>query len=112
MGEGFCQLFVIGNPRPQALVMPEHAQRPPTREFLLDQRGGAARREPQRMTGEINEFSSIDIAWKVKLVREGGERILLVEARRLLTRVARAVAQDGACMTVPQTLQVRCAALE
>jgi hypothetical protein len=91
--------------------MPEHTQCAPSREFLLDQGGGAARREPQGMTGQIDEPSSIDSAWKVKLVREAGERILFVEARRL-NGVGRALVQDGACMTVPQTLQVRCAALE
>ena len=63
------------------------------------------------MTAEVQQFASRRIVRMVELLREAGERVRRVEgcgfegcgvgAIEILRR------QEGACMTVPHTLQVR-----
>jgi hypothetical protein len=97
---------MVVNPRPQTLMVGKYTERAPAGQLLLDQGGRAARGEAQRVAREVDEFSSAGIAREVKLVRERCQWVLRVEVRSL-RRVERPLAQVGACMAVPQTLQVR-----
>lgn len=63
------------------------------------------------MAAKVQQPASFRVVRIMKLLRKTGEGI-----RRILRRSRRALkiqrGQAGACMTVPQTLQVRCAKLE
>ena len=97
---------MVWNPRPGRIVMPQDAETPPVRQFLLDQIRGRFGLQAERMAAEVQQLAPRGIVRMVELLRETGERVRSVEgcgagARKILRR------QEGACMTVPHTLQVR-----
>ena len=59
--------------------------------------------QPQGVAAKVQNLSACSIVGVMELLGEAGEGI-----RRVMSRCA----QAGACMTVPQTLQVRCWRLE
>jgi hypothetical protein len=83
--------------------MSQYAQPAPVRQFLLHIPCRGFGLQAQRMSTEIQQFSPAGIERVVKLRRVLRELIRRVESRR---------AHTGACMTVPQTLHVRCSRLE
>ena len=105
-------------------MMTGDAQVTPILEFLFDIRRRRRRLQPQRVSAQIGEPSAARIAGMMKLFGEGCQGILRIARRRDLLQACRErgrsrpdlpvrrTAQAGACMTVPQALQVRCSTLE
>lgn len=63
------------------------------------------------MTGQVNELAAAGVKWMMKLGGKGRKRISrIVRERR--PRIEFGMFQVGGAITVPQTLQVRWAALE
>jgi hypothetical protein len=102
---------VIRNPGPHRAVVSQHPQSPPIRQFLLEHFRRGLRLKPQGVAAKVQNLSACGIVGVMKLRGEAGEGI-----RRVVSRCGRELkispAQAGACMTVPQTLQVRCWRLE
>jgi hypothetical protein len=126
------KVFVVFDPRPLRGVVPEHSQAAPVFEFLLDVPCHRLGLKPKRMPTEIYLAAPRVVEGVMKFLRESGQRIARVErqrarriesradcvARRVPRRVPRRVASvavrhlPGACMIVPQRVQVRCVRLE
>ena len=91
--------------------MAQDAETAPIGKFLLDHVSRRFGLQAQRMAAEVQQFASRRVVRMVELLRETGERVRRVEVCgfescgggpiRILRR------QEGACMTVPHTLQVR-----
>ena len=62
------------------------------------------------MAAEVQQLVSGRIVRMVELLREAGQGIRRVQGGSV--RMLKLRGQEGACMTVPHTLQVRCCKLE
>jgi hypothetical protein len=114
-------VFVVFDPRTPGVVVPKDSQAPPVFELLLDILRRRFGLKSQRMTAEIHQAAPRVIVGMVKFLREAGQRIMPVsrDSAPAASSVAPCVAVHravghlpGACMTVPQWVQVRCARLE
>ena len=102
---------MIGNPRTHSLRVTEHTEAPPIAKFLLYHRGNGLGLQAQGMAAKVQQLASLRIVRVIKLLRKSGERIRCVQSFSVgALEILRG--QAGACMTVPQTLQVRRGKLE
>ena len=111
LGERGRGTFVIADPGTLGRHVAENSQTPPVIELLFDVWRDRLRLQPERVAAEVGQLSPFAIVWVVELRRIARQRVGRVMGHRERS-MARRFGQAGTCMTVPQTLQVRCCRLE
>ncbi len=85
-------------------------QASPVLELLFHQARGALRLQTERVSAEVQELAAGGVAWVVEFRGQGRERVGGVELPAVPSDAGRG-GQEGACMSVPHTVQVRSFAL-